>query len=254
MKPKSSVFGKLITGLAVVTISASVAQAAVLFSDDFNRDGSLSGSTPTVVNATYYPGGLTWQNAADTATTTTSSGGLAQITGAGGGYNAFLAFTPESGKQYLMTVVADQITDNMVIGLGNQIDSTFANPVDWWDADIKPSVLVRIGANNDWGTNTAAGWTLNGFSYTDVGYNTVSWLLDTNPATWTATLSVNGTEIGTVNVPDNDVTAVGFGRAGNSPTFNVDSISLQIIPEPTSGLMLIAGAAGLCLHRRRIRG
>lgn len=246
MKPKSSVFGKLIAGLAVVAMMTSVTQAAVLFSDTFSTDRALNGTAPEYVNPLYYPGGLTWQSSGASA-----SGGTVSV--AAGYINSGLAFTPVSGNQYLYEVV---LTVGGAIGMGDQILGM--GGYDWWQQDVSPTLLATAGGSDYGYYGPATSFTVFNSSLTHGGMNTMSWLLnatDANPANWTGTFSINGTSFAPIAAPAG-IDIVGFGRHNNNYTFTVDSVSLSTvtIPEPTSGLLLIAGAAGLCLHRRRIRG
>lgn len=248
-------------GLALATIVGFAATsshgATVLFSDDFNRDAALHGSAPSYLGTGY--GSLTWKALGQN--TTTSGGGLAHVTsgggGAGQGFNAILAFTPESGKQYLFEIRADVTVGNVSIGMGNHNGAGIGG-YDWLSQTMDPSLVGNFGSSFLWGRNPAASaGTDNLTSYDGTGassgFNTMSWLLDTTQAQWTATFAFNGTTIGTVNTSASDINYVGFGRGGggSDPQFVVDSVSMTLIPEPSAALLGGLGMLAL-LRRRRI--
>jgi hypothetical protein len=254
MKPSIMRYRK--TGLAMVTLAAfaTSAQAAViLFSDDFNRTGSLNGSAPSYRNSAEGYGSLTWSALGQL--TSTTDGGRAEVrtggTGSGQGFNAVLAFTPITGKQYLFEISA-KTTNTVSIAMGDFRGSIGSH--DWLTQNIYPSVVAASGGQNLWGSYAAQSVNTNpSTSYTgaaaNTGYHIMAFLLDTTAVQWTVTYIFDGTTIGTVNAPAT-IDSVAFGRGTSTdPSFDVRSLSMSVIPEPSNALL--GGLGMLCLLRRR---
>ena len=94
---------------------------------------------------------------------------------------------------------------------------------------------------------------LTGLSETDNGTKLALILVDTTYDKWGSAQDVIA---GIVNDPPTDATAIkftdgkGFDPDWASTTMQINS-TLQAVPEPTSGLLLLLGVAGLALKRRR---
>jgi len=242
-------------GLATITLlcASTIAQAAVLFSDDFNRTGALNGSTTAT-------GGLTWSSSNNNSTVTDDGGRT-------GGWNAKVAFTPESGKLYLLTVTTTSTIQNALeLGFGNSGSSFFGGDFDGLIQKVGNMQTARIGPDADYntfgptvsGTRSHSSYTLD--SGTGNGFvNTLTLLLDTTSglATSQMTWSINGVQKGTWSADVTGYNSVMFGRGrfggegGSDPTGNntVSNIQLEVIPEPTTALL--GGIGMLCLLRRR---
>ena len=122
------------------------------------------------------------------------------------------------------------------------------------DTDYK---LVNNGATIlDSGSYAGAGITgkqLTGLTVADNGTALALILVDTSYNKWGA---AQGTIEGIIADPPTDANTVvftdgkGFDPDWDSTTVQINS-TLQAVPEPTSGLLLLLGVAGLALKRRR---
>ncbi len=253
MKPKSRVFGKLIAGLAVVTMSASVAQAAIVIQNTDFVTGvgtisgfSLSGGTKLVVTTGGENGtvaSITFDGQALTSIENIITGDAVQ--------NASIWYldnpTASSGDIVVTfagshTAVSSGFSALSISGAASGfLDSSGATGLNSGTLTIDVGSLV-LGS---FSTNADTGSLINpGDPSTDIfsanigssgGANAASaYFIEPDPATRTSFGFTGGAE-------------------GNRPVAAAVSFA-AVIPEPASGLMVIAGAAGLCLRRRRIRG
>lgn len=107
----------------------------------------------------------------------------------------------------------------------------------------------------DGGTVTAAGMaslsaTASGKSITYSGSGTdtyeafaILWTADNSAASYTATKSIT---------MDNDSTGRTFGFGNQSTNLANNQFAIGNVPEPTSGLLLLLGMAGLALRRKQV--
>ena len=240
--------------LSVLTLGAAlayvpVASAAVIYQDNFNRTGDLSGSTPTITT-----GGNTWSSA-----NWSTDGSAAKPDAAG--YMAILPFTPATGNVYTLsasmnpTVPADS-PSWFVLGFTNR------NATDNWFAgdQSSASIAARV-SNNEYpdfyfnGPGTTAGFGTVG-SYA-AGAHLYSITLDTtalNSANWTVSYSVDGTQViaPTALGYNPTINYVGFG-SNDATGGTIDNFSLTVVPEPSTYALVVGGIATLLLSRRRIQ-
>jgi hypothetical protein len=226
----------------------STAQAVVIYSDDF------SGSAPADLNGTVpdiRPGSETWL-AGSGATAWRADGSVA----GGGDANAFLPFSPESGKTYTLSV-----------------DANPTSPVDssnWFALGFSETTSVGGGFYN---SINATGWMLlrvNRGVQTFLGFNTTSGVthstagtgvvklevvLDTTESAWTVEWFVDNTSIRSVSYTANPtINYVTFGRLFDaSGTVDNFSLSVSAVPEPASYALVLGGVVTgvIALRRRR---
>lgn len=226
-------------------------QAAIIFSDSFNRTGALNGSTTDT-------GSLTWVSSANNSTVTTNDGQT-------GGWNAKVAFTPVAGKVYTLTLTTTTT-------IGNALELGFANDTGGFGdyngliQDVSNMQTARIGAYPTYntygstvsGTRTHTQYTLN--ANAGPGFvNTLTLILDTTSGLSTSQLTwkINGDTEGTWAANVTGYNSVVFGRGlfggegGNDPTGSgtITSIALDAVPEPSAALL--GGLGMLALLRRR---
>jgi hypothetical protein len=239
--------------LSALTLGAAlaytpVASAAVIYQDNFNRTGDLSGSTPTITT-----GGNTWSSA-----NWSTDGSAAKPDAAG--YMAILPFNPVQGNIYTLsasmnpTVPADS-PSWFALGFTNR------NATDNWFAGAQnsASIFARV-SNNAYPDFYAQGPGTGGIgnlgNYTDGVAHVYSITLDTtagNSANWTASYSVDGTQViaPTALGYNPTINYVGFGADASAGT--IDNFSLTVVPEPSTYALVVGGIATLLLSRRRIQ-
>lgn len=96
----------------------------------------------------------------------------------------------------------------------------------------------------------AAGGTITGLTAANNGnnYALIVWDGVTGPGGYFGV--AEGTITGIVDAPPTDATAIGFDNLGYGGYMATDKATTPV-PEPTSGLLLVLGMAGLALRRRR---
>ena len=240
--------------LSVLTLGAAlayvpVASAAVIYQDNFNRTGDLSGSTPTITT-----GGNTWSSA-----NWSTDGSAAKPDAAG--YMAILPFNPVQGNIYTLSASMNPTSPAgepnwFVLGF------TGRNATDNWFAgdQSSASIAARV-SNNEYpdfyfnGPGTTAGFGTVG-SYA-AGAHLYSITLDTtalNSANWTVSYSVDGTQViaPTALGYNPTINYVGFG-SNDATGGTIDNFSLTVVPEPSTYALVVGGIATLLLSRRRIQ-
>ena len=244
----------LTTTLAVVLIAAfavvaGTANAAVIYSDSFNRtDEDLNGDAPDTA-----PGAETW-NAYNWETNGTV---LTQISDGDPHHGvATLPFTPDTGKVYTLKATIDVTTDasGRFYGFGFTEDRTTTS--------VQPAFLIeeqdsrwRAYVNQDVGGNTTTGSGDPGDGAVDYAIE-----LDTNPALWTVNFFVDGSEVASSSFTENptinyvEIQNWAGNFDGSEVLDSVDNFELSdnvIIPEPAS--LALLGLGGLLIAGRRRR-
>lgn len=253
MKPYPSKTEALVITMLVFGIHH--ASSAVLIYDDFNRNGTLHGSTVTT-------GGLTWTSTGSGHNNTTTANGGQEI----GGWNAKLAFTPETGKQYELTITVGPTIQNALIwGFAYDVGG-FAD-YDYLSQNVFDMAWARMGSVDggvyDYGKDIGGARTMAGTYTLDANtgpghVNTLTLLLDTTGGLSLAqlTLKVNDVTKGTWTADVSTYNSIVFGRGTGTQDPNgtqISDLTLEVIPEPSSIGMIGLSAAALLLRRRNNR-
>ena len=251
---KRSKSDRLPRGLLIVVLVFCIgglahnADASLIYHESFSGSGNLNETAPDT-----RPGSETW-----TASDWQQDGTIANQ-GAGAD-NAFLPFTPVTGRVYTLTSTLDAVVSGTqgsswtALGFANGSDTT----VDFWKSpnDAGPWALYRAtGPADQVVTFTGLGVTGSASEGTFTGPITLSIVLDTNPAQWNVEWFVNGGSVRTHTYTSNpDISTVGFGRNNDSDgpisSFTL-SDDLAAIPEPTAVLGLLGLITGTFFRRRR---
>ena len=215
--------------LSVLTLGAALAytpvvSAEVIYQDNFNRTGDLNGSTPSV-------GGNTWSSA-----NWSTDGSAAKPDAAG--YMAILPFNPVQGNIYTLSASMNPTSPAdssswFALGFTNR------NATDNWlgGAQNSASIFARV-SNNAYPDFYAQGPGTGGIgnlgSYTDGVAHVYSITLDTtagNSANWTASYSVDGTQViaPTALGYNPTINYVGFG-SGDATGGTISNFSLTCTP------------------------
>ena len=249
----------VVAALSALTVGVQQASASILIYDDFNRTGALNGSSPNI-------GGGTWTSSANNHTTTDNGGQVI------GGWNAALPFTPEAGKEYKLTLTVGPVLDQALIwGFANHtggfgdwdyLGQDVAN-MTWAQIGIWQATGYPIQQHNYYGTNIGGTTTPPAVTYTlDAGMgngyvNTLDLFLDTTLGLDSAvmTLKINNTQKGQWSGNVTGYNSIVFGRGTDGPyNTQITDLTLQAIPEPTTGLIFFLGSVALGLWRRTMRG
>jgi hypothetical protein len=237
--------------LGVALAYTSVASAAVIYQDDFNRTGVLNGSaSPTIAEQ-----GVTWFS------TNWETDGTSAVLTAGreGGWLGLLDFTPTVGNTYTLTATLNPTysangnpTEWFVLGFTDRSATD-----SWFAGNTTASAGYRINGGTFAFNGPATGGSLGSFgTYTAGSPQTISVILDAtdaNLALWTTEVKVNGatmispTALGFT--PTINYVGIGSGGAGGF----IDDFSLTVVPEPSTYALVLGGIATLLLIRRRIQ-
>ena len=238
--------------LSALTVGIQQASATILISDNFNRNGALNGSTVDV-------GAQNWVSAAGGHNNTTTANGGQEI----GGWNARLAFTPETGKQYQLTLTVGPTLQN-ALQVAFAYDTGGFGDYNWLQQDVHDMAYARIGQVLDYGNYVADVYSVAGTYTLDAntgpGYvNTLDLILDTTGGLSSAAMTwkINGVTKGTWTANVSTYNSIVFGRGDgpNDPnSTQISDLTLQTIPEPTTGLIFFLGSVALGLWRRTMRG
>lgn len=224
----------------LLSLSSASFGATIIFSDSFNRSGSLNGTATDV-------GGLTWTSSSNNSTTTADGGKT-------GGWNAKVAFTPVANQKYLLTITGGTAV-NGALEFGFANDSGGFTAFNYLLQDVTNMQTAIIGSVNSYGSVVSGTRTHTGYAAVSPLGATLTLLMDTTNglANTSFTYRINDNLIGAWTGNASSYNSVVFGRAGStnpSNTSAIRDITLSAIPEPASALL---GGLGLLLLLRRRR-
>lgn len=270
MFPLSSLRSLLLVGASIAC--ASAAQAALVYSDSFGGSGNLNGSAPEV-----RPGSEVWTSRITAPAPAVAGGVLTVATGT----TSFLPLTISVDTIYTLTATIDfsgsTTAASIFAGIGffNSSASTDTNYSN--TSPNTPWAFVRAG-NTTPGLIGDTTFRPNGGQTSDINTNftvtdplTLQFVLNTNDsnsgtAGRQATLQyfVNDIQRGSTHIyNDTDTTALltnitRVGITANTSTdvsVTYDNFSLDVVPEPSSALLLLGSTALLAFRRpARCRG
>jgi hypothetical protein len=226
-----------ILALVAADFSQSAAMAdTIIYSDTFARIGGLNGSQLGVAAGFTGSGGFggsstaSWAAAASITTNGTSVNGGAQK-------NAYLPFTPEAGHVYTYTIDLDTLGSGyqwaaMGFNVASQVEGeSYDNAIAWalqWQNAASTGIGICKGPGYAGETN---------FYPVGYDYNTLSWVLDTRNATWTARFFINSVAQGDpfTYTANPGITNIGFASSsGLSDGYSVRNLSLSVSSGDTS--------------------
>lgn len=217
----------------------------ILYRDPFNGSANttLIGEAPEVsINNASWRGSASWKYTGNGSTKANSSYGR----------SAYLNFTPESGRMYLLTVSARvdaRAALDVPFGLGFISSNNASSMMNWWFNANSPWIriypkTVATGYPNGTIGTMLGGSQIDQIAVDDVDqFNTYGITLDTRTAEWVATYTINGNPIGASVSYTNgnpDIVGIGFGQTSvntNNVRGEVSSIELSVVPE--TGLLLV---------------
>jgi hypothetical protein len=233
--------------LGVALAYTSVASAAVIYQDDFNRIGVLNGSEPTITTEGNAWRSLNWNTDGSAAVTVQP------------GYMAILDFTPVTGNVYTLSASMNAASP---AGSPNWLALGFTdrNATDNWFVGERnsASVFPRVSNNEypDFYTLGPGSSGITSFGNFEDGVHLYSITLDTtalNSADWTASYSVDGNQVIAPTRLGYNPTINYVGFASNDAFGTIDNFSLTVVPEPSTYALVLGGIATLLLIRRRIQ-
>lgn len=213
----------ILTAIAVVAMAAVSVNAEVIYSESFSGTGVLDGTAPDV-------GTGTWLASVDV-----NKDGTFDDTGASDAANddnAFLALTPESGKIYTLSATLTQPAGASWVAIGFTDNAVVTD--DFWDnipTATVPWMLYRSSGELD----TYMGPATSGTKVDEGDFSgplSLSIVLNTVQAQWTAKWFVNGTSVRTETFTSNPtgIHYVGFGRDGGTLGTIDDFITVVTTP------------------------
>jgi hypothetical protein len=236
--------------LALLTLPAQA--VTVLYSDDFSGDGTanLNSTTPDTTIGTN-----TW-----TANTNIKDDGSAAAV-ASADAAAGLAFTPTVGKIYTLSATLAAPTGGSTSGpwfaFGfTDVFSTTSVPqatyTAWmlWRSTADATVANR-GDINLYRLSTTEAFPGNPAADGVTGTQTLSIVLDTTTTLWSIEWFQGATSLGTMDYEVNPTISNVFVGRNAGAGFNLDSMSLTVVPESSSAILLGFGSLMLLRRRRR---
>ena len=211
--------------LTVALFVATDTNATDIYHDSFTRSGALNGTSPDVVNT----GGATW--AAVTGWNTDGANGTALTAGR---TSVYLPFAPAVGKIYRLSVdllVDESSNANAWFTLG----FSASNGAGQWVADAPSFYALNQQLHPLPASNLLRGVTDAGATWGDGGSGypvplTLTIILDTRPAAWTAEFRLNDSMVVTDTLDANPaISHVGMGVYDNR-NIAVDNFRLSEVP------------------------
>jgi hypothetical protein len=248
-------FKHVMTMVVFAWLAASV-QADVIFSDSFNTNGTLVGTTPQV--------GGNWTQTSTSATNPVQvvSGQVSLITSGQDVYGAFSSPVPVATTQALqtsftLTVSAAQAAGDYFLHLSDPVATTtnFYNRI----YARSSGGGFQLGFASNSGTGSVITYGTDVLTLATAYQVSSTWNFVAGTLNDTFSLSVNGnpyiatyTWTGNPEPPTN-VSAVNFrqGSATNAATVLIDNLQVTAIPEPSSAAIVGLALAGLVRLRRR---
>ena len=230
-------FAVVIMGLGSMTANAET----IIYSDSFSGSSGadLNGLSPTVTT-----GSATWN-----ASTWKADGSLSASTGQ---HNAYLSFTPVSGKVYTLSVGVAGLSGTGGFEFGfSSISSTtpgyfFDENASAWFYDLAGQSKVTASSDK-WNNQTD-------YNFTSTGTDQLKVVLNTAEAAWTAEWFVNGTSIKTYTYTTNPtINYVGFGTYASTAQVSNLQLSAASVPEPSTFALLVGALFGLIAYAWRKR-
>jgi len=231
-----------------------MAQADVLFQDDFNGSGSLNGTSPDITT-----GGAAWV----AGTAFGADGSVGAI--ATNKTSATLAFTPEADKVYRLQARISSTADWIGFGFANGQSTLSGNRNKFTGTDTvgKAWFLKKGDADTATNGNQTQGNAANqSESFPGAFYRSLADMdlrvdLNTSNAVWTATWYgklTTDSEYTLFRAEEDlsrqEIDSIGF--ASNNGIGSIDNFSLSVIPEPATLGMVVATGAGVLFIRRRL--
>jgi hypothetical protein len=263
-----SPFSRFATLVFAIDCAQSSLQATtVIYADDFSGSGSLGLQGQELDTASGLAGGTSG------ATWTAGTAWKADGSKGNGTANAFLAFTPQTGLVYTLSM--DNVTVNTTTTewlAGGFLTGGVGTNTNLYDA-AAPWMLIRGKVRSgDGGTDGANDVDNNVHAYgsnllygegsnetlTSPFTGNFDIVLDTTGSFWKAEWFFNGVSFHTLDFAtvgtNPSITSVGIGGYA-SATGSVGSFSLTCVPEPTGALAgALLGAGMLRRKRSRLKG
>ena len=255
-----SVAAAALAGLAAGVGLAGTASASVIYQDSFPglASASLNGTSPTT-DAT----GATW-----TADTAWNADGSVDESGATtGAWNAYLPFTPASGRIYTLSEGINATgnapgASNSWIGLAFLASGALGVPLyatsSGAGTNAAPLVIDYV-PNSGAQVATFASPSLtnaNATSYQGTGVQNLQMVLNTGAPDWAVQFRDNGVNLTsftyTTTNPNPTIADVGFGTSNASGQVSSFELTSAPVPEPaTLGLFALGGLGLLLASRKR---
>lgn len=238
-------------GLAL--LSGPIHGATVLYSDNFSGDGTanLNGTTPgTTIGTNTWSANTNIKDNGSVASVTTNSDRAAG-----------LAFTPTPtvGNVYTLSVTLAAPTGGRTasspwfafgftdaLNTGSIPDATFTSWMLWRTDDAGTTsgdinLFLGLGTGNGFAGNPVAAAV--------TGTQTLSIVLDTTATLWSVEWFQGASSLGTMDYTANPTINNLFIASNAGAGFDLDSMSLTVVPEPSAALL--GGLGMLAMLRRR---